>query len=141
MSLFNKMNLKQFETLKYIADNADTPHVTCIIKCMIQSDKIETPYYMDISILVSHCVENHEKDIVHAMDVFNHHRMYNLTDKKHSQLKKLMIDTFMDVSTKTMNVDFSKNRQIVEIKTLNASKLKSTLNEYETFFKTIDNLV
>lgn len=141
MSIFNKMNLKQFETLKYITDNTDTPHITCIIKCMIQSDKIETPYYMDISVSVSYCVENHEKDIVHAMDVFNHHRMYNLTRAKHGQLKKLMKDTFMDVPAKTVKVNFSKNRQTVEIKTLNASKLKITLKEYETFFNAVDNLV
>lgn len=141
MTLFSKINLKQFETLNYIVNNTDIAHITCIIKCIIQSDKLETPYYMDTEISLSHCIENEEKGIVHAMDVFKHHRMYNLNEKTYIKLQKSMIDTFSNEHEKTLETDFSKNKQIIEIRTMNASKLKKILEKYETFFKQVDALI
>lgn len=63
MTLFSKINLKQFETLNYIVNNTDIAHITCIIKCIIQSDKLETPYYMDTEISLSHCVEMRKRGL------------------------------------------------------------------------------
>lgn len=52
-----------------------------------------------------------------------------------------MIDTFSNEHEKTLETDFSKNKQIIEIRTMNASKLKKILEKYETFFKQVDALI
>lgn len=139
MNLFNEINLKEFELLKYISQNTKSPHVTCIIKILLQSDKIETPYYMDTEISLSYCMENHNKGIVHAMDVLKHHRMYNLTEEKFNEFKKTM-KNFENTQEKTIKTEFTKNKQTIEIQTLNTSKLKYILEEYKELFEKIDQL-
>lgn len=67
--------------------------------------------------------------------------MYNLNEKTYIKLQKSMIDTFSNEHEKTLETDFSKNKQIIEIRTMNASKLKKILKKYETFFKQVDALI
>ena len=38
MELFNQVNLKQFETLKYIMNNVQDDHIMCKINCELRTD-------------------------------------------------------------------------------------------------------
>lgn len=140
MKPFHKSNLKQFETLKYIIENTQEHHITCIINIMIQSDKIDTPYYMDTEIAITECTQTENKGIVHAMDVLKHHRMYNITEDKYREMKKIIDEKFKDADDKTITTNLTSTKDEIEIRTLNKSKLDKILTEYEELFKIIDDL-
>lgn len=106
MELFNKVNLKQFKTLKYIIDNVQDDHIMCKINCQLRSDKIDAPYYLDTQISISHCTGTYNKGILHAMDVFNHHRMYNITENKYNEIKKIIESTFTQ-ENKHINIELT----------------------------------
>lgn len=140
MQPFHKSNLKQFETLKYIIENTQEHHITCIINIMIQSDKIDTPYYMDTEIAITECTQTENKGIVHAMDVLKHHRMYNITEDKYREMKKIIDEKFKDADDKTVTTNLAPTKDEIEIRTLNKSKLDKILTEYEELFRIIDDL-
>lgn len=140
METFNNANLRQFQTLQHIIDNSDEEHITCIINILIQSDKIDTPYYLDTKIKITHCAETINKVIVHAMDVLENHRMYNITEEKYNQIKTLVDKLFEgnnDLRTKT---EITPQKDGIQIITMNKKKLQKTLNEYENLFQVIDDL-
>ena len=139
MELFNKVNLKQFETLKYIINNVQDDHIMCKINCEIRSDKIDTPYYLDTEISISHCTGTYNKGILHAMDVFNHHRMYNITEDKYNEIKKIIEDTFQS-DYEHITTDFSEKADIIKIQVMEVSDLENIFIEFDDFFKIIDDL-
>lgn len=139
MEIFNKVNLKQFKTLKYIADNVNDDHIMCKIDCEIRSDKIDTPYYLDTKISISHCTGTYNKGILHAMDVFNHHRMYNITEEKYFQIKDIIETTFLE-DTKFIKRNISEKSSVINIELMEVSDLKEILEEYHKFFEIIDDL-
>jgi hypothetical protein len=47
MNLFSNTNLKQFEFIKYVAENAGDEHVMAKIIIRLRYDKVEAPYYME----------------------------------------------------------------------------------------------
>ena len=74
MNLFSNTNLKQFEFIKYVAENAGDEHVMAKIIIRLRYDKVEAPYYMETRIRISSCADLQDNGIFHAMDVFNHRR-------------------------------------------------------------------
>ena len=139
MELFNKVNLKQFETLKYIINNVQDDHIMCIINCEIRSDKIDTPYYLDTEISISHCTGTYNKGILHAMDVFKHHRMYNLLEEKYMEIKDIIEKTFTDENP-NLNIEFSDTSDIIKIQVMEVSDLQEIFDKYGVFFNIIDEL-
>ena len=139
MELFNKVNLKQFETLKYIINNVQDDHIMCIINCEIRSDKIDTPYYLDTEISISHCTGTYNKGILHAMDVFKHHRMYNLLEDKYMEIKDIIEKTFTDENP-NLNIEFSDTSDIIKIQVMEVSDLQEIFDKYGVFFNIIDEL-
>ena len=71
MNLFSNTNLKQFEFIKYVAENAGDEHVMAKIIIRLRYDKVEAPYYMETRIRISSCADLQDNGIFHAMDVFN----------------------------------------------------------------------
>ena len=117
MQFFNKVNLRQFETLKYIADNVQDDHIMCKINCELRSDRIDTPYYLDTEVSISHCTGTYNKGILHAMDVFNHHRMYNILEEKYYEIKDIMEKSFVN-QREHITVESSENVNIIKIEVL-----------------------
>lgn len=139
MELFNKVNLKQFETLKYIITNVQDDHIMCKINCELRSDKIDAPYYLDTQISISHCTGTYNKGILHAMDVFNHHRMYNITEKKYNEIKEIIENTFKE-EHQHISTELTTQYDIVKIEVLEVSDLEEIFNQYPDFFNIIDEL-
>ncbi|HIH34903.1 MAG TPA: hypothetical protein HA255_00475 [Methanosphaera sp.] len=139
MELFNQVNLKQFETLKYIIHNVQDDHIMCKINCELRSDKIDAPFYLDTKISISHCTGMYNKGILHAMDVFNHHRMYNLKEDKYEEIKKIINETFTEEHP-LITRKFSQEVNSIYIEVLEVSDLQDIFDKYDDFFKTIDDL-
>lgn len=139
MELFNQVNLKQFETLKYIIDNLHDDHIMCKINCELRSDKIDAPFYLDTKISISHCTGMYNKGILHAMDVFNHHRMYNLKEEKYDEIKKIINETFTEEHPH-LSIQKNEKSYIIYVEVLEVSDLQEILNKYKDFFNIIDEL-
>lgn len=139
MEFFNKVNLKQFETLKYITDNVQDDHIMCKIHCELRSDKIDTPFYLDTQISISHCTGTYNKGILHAMDVFKHHRMYNITEDKYNEIKKIIETTFTN-EEEHIKTELTEKADTIKIEVLEVSDLQEILRKYQEFFNIIDEL-
>lgn len=139
MELFNQVNLKQFETLKYIINNVQDDHIMCKINCELRTDKIDAPFYLDTKISISHCTGMYNKGILHAMDVFNHHRMYNIKEEKYNEIKKIIDNTFTE-DYPHISRQISENVDIINIEVLEVSDLKDIFDKYDDFFNIIDEL-
>ena len=98
MNLFSNTNLKQFEFIKYVAENAGDEHVMAKIIIRLRYDKVEAPYYMETRIRISSCADLQDNGIFHAMDVFNHRRMYNFLEDKYGEVLALLDETFKEES-------------------------------------------
>ena len=129
----------QFETLKYIINNVQDDHIMCIINCEIRSDKIDTPYYLDTEISISHCTGTYNKGILHAMDVFKHHRMYNLLEEKYMEIKDIIEKTFTDENPH-INIEFNDTSDIIKIQVMEVTDLQEIFDKYGAFFNIIDEL-
>lgn len=139
MELFNQVNLRQFETLKYIINNVQDDHIMCKIKCELRKDKIDAPFYLDTKISISHCTGMYNKGILHAMDVFNHHRMYNIKEDKYNEIKDLIDSSFTE-DYPHVSIDIGDDVNIIMIEVLEVSDLKDIFDKYDEFFNIIDEL-
>ena len=91
-------NIKQFRLIKFINENCDDDHLMAKISIVLRRDKIEAPYYMDSKIRLSSCIDKPENGVIHAMNILNHNRMYNLCEDQFNEIKSLIEDTFDDES-------------------------------------------
>ena len=139
MEFFNKVNLKQFKTLKYITENVQDDHIMCKINCELRSDKIDTPFYLDTEVSISHCTGTYNKGILHAMDVFKHHRMYNITENKYNEINDIIKSTFTQDNSH-IKTELSEKSDIIKIEVMEVSDLKEIFNQYQEFFDIIDEL-
>ena len=90
----NNANIKQFQLIKFLNENVNDDHVISRISIVLRRDKLEAPYYMNTKIRLSSCLDNGEKGLIHAMNILNHSRMYNLTEDRYNEIKSLILDTF-----------------------------------------------
>jgi len=131
-------NIKQFGMINYVNENSNDDHVISKISIVLRSDKIEAPYYMDTKIRMSSCIDMPENGIIHAMDIVNHHRMYNLTEEKYNIIKSLILDIREDEQVKI----FKKEDRIKAVFTSkNADEMESLFKSYGELFGAIDGLV
>ena len=132
-------NIKQFKLVKFINENSSDEHVISKISIVLRRDKIEAPYYMFSKIRLSSCIDMEDNGVIHAMDILNHHRMYNLTEDKYSEIKSLI----GDLSDKSDQIKISKKD-----KQLKVVLMSKNINEFTALFKDcgklfdkIDNLI
>ena len=83
----NNANIKQFQLIKFLNENVNDDHVISRISIVLRRDKLEAPYYMNTKIRLSSCLDNGEKGLIHAMNILNHSRMYNLTEDRYNEIK------------------------------------------------------
>ena len=138
----NTANIKQFQLIKFINENCNDDHVMSKISIVLRRDKIESPYYMITKIRLSSCVDRQDKGIVHAMDVLNHQRMYNLTEDKYNEIRSLIIDAFDNNSESGQVKLFRKDKQLkVVLMSKNDSEMANLFKNYRELFDIIDNMV
>ena len=136
----NNANIKQFQLIRFINENCIDDHVISKISIVLRRDKIEAPYFMDTKIRLSSCVDMEENGIIHAMDILNHNRMYNLTEDKYAEIKSLITDAFDEESDKIKI--FKKEKQLkIVLMSKNDHEIRALFNEYGDLFEKIDNLI
>ena len=134
-------NIKQFELIKFINENCDDDHVISKISIVLRRDKIEAPYYMDTKIRMSSCMDKPDNGIIHAMDLLNHNRMYNLTEDKYNEIKSL-IDSFDNGSESDQVKIFKEDKRIkIVFMSKNDDEFGNLFKDYHELFDKIDNLV
>lgn len=131
----NSANIKQFELIKYIYENSSDEHVISKITIVLRRDKIEAPYYMITKIRLTACVDNPDSGIIHAMDVLNHNRMYNLTENTYNEIKSLITDSHQ--------AEISKNDKELKIvlTSRNDDEFRNMFKDCRELFDKIDSLV
>ena len=79
--------------------------------------------------------------LIHAMNILNHSRMYNLTEDRYNEIKSLIIDTFENKQSE--QVEFSKNDKQIKIAIMSKDdeEFKSLYENYHDLFEKIDNLI
>ena len=137
----NNANIKQFQLIKFLNENVNDDHVISRISIVLRRDKLEAPYYMNTKIRLSSCLDNGENGLIHAMNILNHSRMYNLTEERYNEIKSLIIDTFENKQSE--QVEFSKNdKQIkIDLMSKNDEEFKNLYENYHELFEKIDNLI
>lgn len=134
-------NIKQFQLIKFLNENCNDDHVISRISIVLRRDKLEAPYYMNTKIRLSSCLDNGEKGLIHAMNILNHSRMYNLTEDRYNEIQSMIIDTFED--NQSEQVEFSKNDKQIKIALMskNDEEFKNLYENYHELFEKIDNLI
>ena len=137
----NNANIKQFQLIKFLNENVNDDHVISRISIVLRRDKLEAPYYMNTKIRLSSCLDNGEKGLIHAMNILNHSRMYNLTEDRYNEIQSMIIDTFED--NQSEQVEFSKNDKQLKIAIMskNDEEFKNLYENYHELFEKIDNLI
>ena len=137
----NNANIKQFQLIKFLNENCNDDHVISRISIVLRRDKLEAPYYMNTKIRLSSCLDNEENGLIHAMNILNHSRMYNLTEDKYNEIKSLIIDTFE--ANQLSQVEFTKNDKQIKIAIMskNDEEFKNLYEKYQEIFEKIDNLI
>ena len=135
----NSANIKQFQLIQFINENCNDDHVISKISIVLRRDKIEAPYYMITKIRLSSCIDKPENGIIHAMDILNHQRMYNLTEDKYNEIKSLIVDK--DHKSDQVKI-FEKDKQLkMVLMSKNDDELMNLFKNYQELFDKIDNLM
>lgn len=132
-------NIKQFKLVKFINENSSDEHVISKISIVLRRDKIEAPYYMLSKIRLSSCIDMEDNGIIHAMDILNHHRMYNLTEDKFNEIKSL-INNLSDNSDQIKISKKDKQLKIV-LMSKNDDEFSTLFKNCRELFDKIDNLI
>lgn len=132
-------NIKQFQLVKFINENSSDEHVISKISIVLRRDKIEAPYYMLSKIRLSSCIDMEDNGIIHAMDILNHHRMYNLTEDKFNEIKSL-INNLSDNSDQIKISKKDKQLKIV-LMSKNDDEFNTLFKNCKELFDKIDNLI
>ena len=134
-------NIKQFQLIKFLNENVNDDHVISRISIVLRRDKLEAPFYMNTKIRISSCLDNEENGLIHAMNILNHSRMYNLTEERYNEIKSMILDTFEN--NQSEQVEFSKNDKQIKIAIMskNDEEFKSLFESYQELFEKIDNLI
>lgn len=133
-------NIKQFQLIKFINDNCDDDHLMSKISIVLRRDKIEAPYYMDSKIRLSSCIDKPENGVIHAMNILNHNRMYNLCEDQFNEIKSLIEDTFDDESDAVKVFKEEKKLKIV-LMSKNNDETRKIFDNYHDLFDRIDFLI
>ena len=133
-------NIKQFRLIKFINENCDDDHLMAKISIVLRRDKIEAPYYMDSKIRLSSCIDKPENGVIHAMNILNHNRMYNLCEDQFNEIKSLIEDTFDDESDAVKVFKEEKKLKIV-LMSKNNDETRMILDSYQDLFDKIDGLI
>ena len=134
-------NMKQFQLLKFINENCDDNHVISKVSIVLRRDKIEAPYYMVTKIRLSTCIDRPENELIHAMDIINHARRYNLTENKYNEIKSMLISEFDNDESKQVKI-LNKDEELkVDLMTINDEEFKNLFKSHQELFDERDNFI
>lgn len=138
----NTSNIKQFQLIKFINGNCSDDHVITKISIVLRRDKIEAPYYMDTNIKLSSCIDREENGLIHAMDMLNHNRRYNLTEDTYNEIKSLILNKF-DSNHESDQVKILENDHQLKISLMskNDDEIRKFFKNYGEVFDRIDSLI
>ena len=135
-------NLKQFQFVRFINENCSDDHVISKISIVLRRDKIEAPYYMDAKIRLSTCIDRQDNGIIHAMDILNHNRMYNLTEDKYNEIESLIIDASGKGNESDQVKIFKEDKRLkIVLMSKNDDEFANLFESYCELFDCIDNLI
>ena len=137
----NNANIKQFQLIKFINENCDDDHVITRISIVLRRDKLEAPFYMNTKIRISSCLDNEENGLIHAMNILNHSRMYNLTEDKYNEIKSMILDAFDDNQSNQVEISKKDKRLKIDIMSKNGDEFMNLFRDYNEFFDEMDNLI
>ena len=137
----NSTNIKQFQLLKFINENCNDDHVITRISIVLRRDKLEAPFYMNTKIRLSSCLDNEENGLIHAMNILNHSRMYNLTEEKYNEIKSLISDTFDGNQSNQVEISKNDKRLKIDIISKNDEEFINLFKKHHELFDKIDNLI
>lgn len=138
----NTANIKQFQLIKFINENCSDDHVITKITIVLRRDKIEAPYYMDTNIKLSSCMDKEENGLIHAMDMLNHNRRYNLTEDTYNEIKSLIIDKFDGNNESDQVKILEKDEQLkISLLSKNDDEIRNFFKNYGEIFNKIDYLI
>ena len=138
----NSANIKQFQLIKFINENCNDDHVISKISIVLRQDKIEAPYYMNTKIRLSSCIDNEDNGIIHAMNILNHNRMYNLTENTFNEIKSMITDKFNNMAQSDQIKIFKKDKQIkIILISRNDDEFRNLFENYKHLFDKIDTLI
>lgn len=140
MDLFNNVTLKHFKFLRFVAENIDDDHVMCKITTIARSDRIDTPYYMDVHFALTFCSDIEEKGIYHAMDILKNQRLYNLNEDKYVEVVNVFKQNFEGLDDERIKLRMEDKLNQIEIQTTSSDELIEMLDKYSQFFDMIDSL-
>lgn len=138
----NTTNIKQFQLIKFINGNCSDDHVITKISIVLRRDKIEAPYYMDTNIKLSSCIDREKNGLIHAMDMLNHNRRYNLTEDTYNEIKSLILNKF-DSKHESDQVKILENDHQLKISLMskNDDEIRKFFKNYGEVFDRIDSLI
>ena len=135
----NTANIKQFQLLKFINENSNDVHVISKISIVLRRDKIEAPFYMLTKIRLSSCIDMEDNGIIHAMDILNHQRMYNLTESMYNEIKSLIMDN--DYKSNQVKIFQNDKRLKMVLMSKNDEEIRNLFENYSELFDKIDTLI
>ena len=143
MTFMNKgANIKQFQLVRFINENSSDDHVISKISIVLRRDKIEAPYYMDTKIRLSSCIDMADNGIMHAMNILNHNRMYNLTQETYNEIKSMICDAFGDVEQSDSVKIFKKEKRLKVVwMSKNEEEFMKLFESHHELFDKIDSLI
>lgn len=131
-------NIKQFQLIKFINENSSDDHVLSKISIVLRRDKIEAPYYMVTKVKISSCIDRPENGLIHAMDMLNHHRRYNLTEDNYNEIRSLIDGCDESECVKITRND---NQLKITLMSMNDDDFRNLFTDYGELFDKIDNLI
>ena len=137
----NSANFKQFQLLKFINENCNDHHVISKISIVLRRDKLEAPYYMNTKIRLSTCMDKEENGLIHAMDILNHSRMYNMTEYKYDEIKSLILDLFDGDNSDQAEFPQNDKRLKIDLMSKNDDEFRNLYENYHELFEMMDNLI
>lgn len=135
----NTANIKPFQLIKFLNENCDDDHVISKISIILRRDKIEAPYYMITKIKLSSCIDRPENGLIHAMDMLNHARRYNLTEDSYSEIRSLIVDN--DSESDQVKINENDKQLKMDLMSKNEDEIRTLFENYHELFDKIDNLV
>ena len=135
----NNANIKPFQLIKFINENCNDDHVISKITIVLRRDKIEAPYYMITKIKLSSCIDMPDNGLIHAMDILNHARRYNLTEDAYNEIKSLIINN--EYESEQVKITETDEQLKMVLMSKNDDEIRNLFKNYQKLFDKIDNLI
>ena len=97
---------------------------------------------MDTKIRLSSCIDMADNGIIHAMNILNHNRMYNLTQETYNEIESMICDAFGDVEQSDSVKIFKKEKRLkVVLMSKNEEEFMKLFESHQELFDKIDSLI